>query len=53
MAIAPDGSLEPLRGQQSDQITITAVSDGLARIPAGAGELPAGTEVAFLPLRGL
>lgn len=53
VTIAPDGSLEPVRGQQSHQITITAVSDGLARIPAGAGELPAGTEVAFLPLHRL
>jgi molybdopterin molybdotransferase len=53
VTIAADGSLEPLRGQQSHQITITAVSDGLARIPAGTGELAAGAEVAFLPLHGL
>ena len=25
--------------------------NGLALIPAGAGELPAGTEVAYLPLQ--
>jgi molybdopterin molybdotransferase len=53
VAITADGSLQPLRGQQSHQITITAVSDGLARIPTGTGELAAGTEVAFLPLHGL
>jgi molybdopterin molybdotransferase len=47
------GNLEPLPGQQSHQIAITALSDGLARIPTGTGELPAGTEVAFLPLHGL
>jgi len=29
----------------------TALVDGLALIPAGAGELPAGTEVAYLPQR--
>ncbi len=43
--------LEPLPGQQSHQIVITAQADGLARIPAGPGELPPGTEVAYLPLR--
>jgi molybdopterin molybdotransferase len=47
-----DGStvLEPLRGQQSHQIAITAQADALARIPMGDGELAAGTEVACLPL---
>jgi molybdopterin molybdotransferase len=44
------GELEPLSGQQSHQIAITAQADGLARIPSGAGELPAGSEVAYLPL---
>ena len=34
-----------------DQIAITAQADGLALIPAGAGELPVGTEVAYLPLQ--
>lgn len=53
VAVTPEGTLEPVRGQQSHQITITAVSDGLARIPLGQGELAAGTEVAFLPLHGL
>jgi molybdopterin molybdotransferase len=42
--------LEPLRDQQSHQIAITAQADALARIPAGAGELPAGADVAFLPI---
>ena len=44
-----DAVLEPLPGQESHQITLTARADGLARIPAGTGELPAGTEVAYLP----
>jgi molybdopterin molybdotransferase len=44
------GVLTPARGQQSHQISITAVSDGLARIPAGTGELAAGSEVAYLTL---
>jgi molybdopterin molybdotransferase len=51
--ITDDGAVEPLHGQQSHQITITALSDGLARIPTGTGEIPAGAEVAFLPLHGL
>jgi molybdopterin molybdotransferase len=46
------GQLEPVRGQASHQISITALSDGLARIPAGTGELAAGSEVAYLPLHG-
>lgn len=45
-----DGRLEPISGQQSHQIVFTAQADGLARIPAGIGELPAGSEVAYLPL---
>jgi molybdopterin molybdotransferase len=40
----------PLRGQQSHQIAVTAQADGLALIPRGTGELPAGTEVDYLPL---
>jgi molybdopterin molybdotransferase len=42
--------LLPLREQQSHQIAIAAQADALARIPAGSGELAAGTEVAYLPL---
>ena len=42
--------LEPLHDQQSHQIAITAQADALARIPAGTGELPAGADVAFLPI---
>ena len=42
--------LIPLKGQQSHQIAITAQADALARIPMGDAELPAGTEVAYLPL---
>jgi molybdopterin molybdotransferase len=42
--------LSPLKGQESHQIAITAQAHGLALIPSGSGELPAGTEVAYLPL---
>ncbi|MGH2843130.1 MAG: molybdopterin molybdotransferase MoeA [Solirubrobacteraceae bacterium] len=42
--------LEPLRGQQSHQITLSAGAHGLARIPAGHGELAAGAKVNYLPL---
>jgi molybdopterin molybdotransferase len=44
------GTLDPVRDQQSHQISITATADGLARIPTGTGELPAGSDVAYLPL---
>jgi molybdopterin molybdotransferase len=47
--LTPEG-LEPLPGQQSHQIAIAAQADGLALIPRGEGRLPAGTEVAYLPL---
>jgi len=47
-----DGRIEPLRGQHSHQLAITALADGLARIPAGTGTLAAGDEVAYLPLGG-
>jgi molybdopterin molybdotransferase len=43
--------LLPLVGQQSHQIAVTARAEGLARIPTGTGELPAGTEVSYLPLQ--
>ena len=46
----PGATLEALSGQQSHQITVMAQADGLARIPAGSGELAAGSEVAYLPL---
>jgi molybdopterin molybdotransferase len=45
-----DGAVEPLADQQSHQITALASADGLARIPRGEAELPAGSEVAYLPL---
>jgi molybdopterin molybdotransferase len=45
-----DGRVEPLRGQQSHQLALSARSDGLARIPTGAGTLPAGSEVSYLAL---
>jgi molybdopterin molybdotransferase len=46
------GRLTPVAGQQSHQLATSARSDGLARIPTGTGELPAGSEVAYLPLFG-
>ncbi|WP_249009187.1 gephyrin-like molybdotransferase Glp [Conexibacter sp. DBS9H8] len=46
----PSGGLVPARGQQSHQISITALADGLARIPAGSGDLPAGSTVDYLSL---
>jgi molybdopterin molybdotransferase len=51
--ITDDGTVEPVRDQQSHQIAITAASDGLARIPAGTGQIPAGADIAFLPLHGI
>jgi len=47
-----DGRIEPLRGQHSHQLAITAQAEGLARIPAGTGTLAAGDPVAYLPLGG-
>jgi molybdopterin molybdotransferase len=46
----PDGSVEPLRGQQSHQLALSSRSDGLARIPTGSGTLARGSEVSYLPL---
>jgi len=45
------GTLEPLTTQQSHQLALAAGADGLARIPRGAGTLPEGTKVDYLPLR--
>ncbi len=42
--------LLPLAEQQSHQIAVTAQAEALARIPAGGGELAAGSEVSYLPL---
>jgi molybdopterin molybdotransferase len=42
--------LTPVPGQESHQIAVTAGADGLARIPAGTGELTAGAEVSYLPM---
>ncbi len=47
-----DGRIEPLGGRQSHQLALTALASGLARIPAGRGELPAGTAVSYLSLTG-
>jgi molybdopterin molybdotransferase len=43
-------SLEPLIGQESHMIAMAAGADALVRVPAGAGELPAGAAVRYLPL---
>jgi molybdopterin molybdotransferase len=45
-----EGRLEPLAGQQSHQLAITAAATGLARIPAGTGTIPSGEAVDYLPL---
>ena len=44
------GLVAPLRGQESHQLALSALSDGLARIPMGSGTLAAGTEVDYLAL---
>ncbi|MCL2417810.1 MAG: molybdopterin molybdotransferase MoeA [Conexibacteraceae bacterium] len=51
--ITPEGTAEPLAGQQSHQITASALADGLIRIPQGEGEIAAGSELSYLPLHGL
>ncbi|MDE3131045.1 MAG: molybdopterin molybdotransferase MoeA [Acidobacteriota bacterium] len=50
--LSADGRAEPVRGQESHQLALSALSDGLARIPLGNGTLAAGTEVDYLPLGG-
>jgi molybdopterin molybdotransferase len=45
-----DGSVDPLRGQQSHQLALSARSDGLARIPAGIDILAPGSQISYLPL---
>ncbi len=45
-----NGQVEPLAGQQSHQLAITALAAGLARIPAGTGTLARGQQVDYLPL---
>jgi molybdopterin molybdotransferase len=42
--------LEPLIGQQSHMIAHAATADVLVLVPQGAGELPAGSSVSYLPL---
>ncbi len=42
--------IEPLTGQQSHQLAITALAEGLARIPAGFGTLARDDLVDYLPL---
>ena len=45
-----DTQVEPLTGQQSHQLAITALAEGLARIPAGTGAIARGQQVDYLPL---
>jgi molybdopterin molybdotransferase len=47
--VKADGTLAPLGGQQSHQLAISALADGVARIPSGDGELASGTVVDYLP----
>jgi molybdopterin molybdotransferase len=47
----PQGALEPLHGQQSHQINVSAQADALVRIPTGSGDIAAGSEVSYLALR--
>ncbi|HEX2291824.1 MAG TPA: hypothetical protein VHH55_00830, partial [Gaiellaceae bacterium] len=42
--------LDVLRGQDSHMIATAAAGDSLVLIPAGEAELPAGSEVSYLPL---
>ncbi len=44
------GRVEPLSGQHSHQLAITALAEGLAHIPAGTGSLARGEQVDYLPL---
>jgi len=48
-----DVVLSPLTGQESHMIARAAAADVLVHIPRGAGELPAGSRVRYLPLDGL
>jgi len=44
-----DGALAPLGGQESHQLAISALADGVARIPRGDGELAPHSSVDYLP----
>jgi molybdopterin molybdotransferase len=46
----PLDELEPLRGQQSHQISVSSQANALARIPIGEGVLVAGSRVPYLSL---
>jgi molybdopterin molybdotransferase len=47
----PTGTLlRPIEGQESHMIVRAAAADALVHIPRGAGELPAGSVVRYLPL---
>jgi molybdopterin molybdotransferase len=48
----PEGLvLEPLDGQESHMIGRAALADALVHVPLGEGELVAGSDAGFLPLR--
>jgi molybdopterin biosynthesis enzyme len=42
--------LEPLAGQESHMVVRAAQADALVSVAPGDAELPAGTELAYLPL---
>ena len=42
--------LDPLSGQGSHMIVRTAAANALVLVPRGEGELPAGSEVRYLPI---
>lgn len=44
--------LRPIEGQESHMIARAATADALVHVPRGEGELPAGADVAYLPLDG-
>jgi molybdopterin molybdotransferase len=47
---AADGTVQPLRGQESHMIARAAAANALVLVPRGEGELPAGAEVSWLRL---
>jgi len=49
-ARAANGLLEPVTGQGSHMIARAAAANALVFVPRGAGELPAGTRVRWLPI---
>jgi molybdopterin molybdotransferase len=48
--LAPDGSLQPLSGQESHMIVRAAEANALVFVPTGESDLPAGSAVRYLTL---